>query len=110
MLRNIYITIPISIFLTMLCSCTTDHTSLLSQTQKTGGEIRLDNIENSLLRKGHVLARTECAECHRFYSPEEYTPEEWDRIIKEKAQRLSIRKDQVEALDYYFKTESIASE
>lgn len=65
----------------------------------------MDN-ENSLLKKGRILAMTECAECHRYYSPEEYTPEEWDEIIRGKAQRLSLRADQVDALNLYFKLES----
>ena len=107
-MKNIPMTIAISAVCLVLFSCTAIRTSLPEQPQNTGVEIGMDK-ENSLLKKGRALAMTECAECHRYYSPEEYTPEEWDGIIQSKAQRLSLRTDQIDAIDFYFKSESSVS-
>lgn len=107
-MKIIHITIAISAFCIVLFSCTANRIPLPVQPQKTGTE-NGTNKEKSLLKKGRILAITECAECHRYYSPEEYTPEEWYGIIRDKAQRLSLGSDQIDALDLYFKSESNVS-
>ena len=41
-------------------------------------------------QKGKELAVMECATCHRFFLPREYSPEEWVGIIRNQAKRLSL--------------------
>ena len=105
-MRNIYITITVAIFCTVLFSCTTHQISVSVRKQKAGTGDNLGNMENGIWRKGYMLAKTECTGCHRFYSPEEHSPEEWNGIIKGKVKRLSLGRDQVDALDVYFQSES----
>ena len=56
--------------------------------------------------QGRSLAMTECIGCHRFYSPDEYTPEQWTKIINRKKKRLSLNENQVKDINLYFKIES----
>jgi hypothetical protein len=58
------------------------------------------------LRRGRALAITECSGCHRFYWPQEYPPEEWDRIMREMAPRTSLGEGQTEDLALYFSAAS----
>ncbi len=63
-------------------------------------------IDKDSLAKGRVLAVTECVGCHRFYFPKEYTSEQWDRIIRKKAKRLSLSKEQMADINLYFQAAS----
>ena len=65
-----------------------------------------EGVDKDSLTRGRSLAVTECAGCHRFYFPREYSPEEWNRIIRKKAKRLSLGKEQIEDINLYFQTAS----
>ena len=97
-MRYVFYLILLSVFCALTYSCTSKQTSIPTNIQKGEGEIYSNDRE---LRNGRMLARTKCAECHRFYSPEE-----WKIIIRRKSQRLSLRSDQVTVLDAYFQSES----
>ena len=109
-MRKIYITIFITTFCAVLSACTANRTSRLIKPQKAESEETAGDLKKNMLEKGRMLAGTECRECHRYYSPEEYTSEKWEEIIKRKSQRLSLRKDQAAALEAYFQSESSSSE
>jgi len=67
-----------------------------------------EGIDKESLSRGRALAVTECAGCHPFYYPREYSPNEWNRIIRKKAKRLSLGKEQVADINLYFQTASRA--
>ena len=71
---------------------------------------REDNVSGAIhkesFKRGRALAATECADCHRFYSPREYSPAEWERIIRRKAKRLSLGQEQMADINLYFQTAS----
>jgi len=100
-MRYFYNLIVMAIFCVMFFSCASNSRNLKLKDQKATGEKHSD-----VLKKGALLARMECGECHKFYSPEEYTSEEWKKIIQGKSQRLSLRKDQITELVIYFQSES----
>jgi len=56
--------------------------------------------------RGRSLVMTECINCHRFYSPDEYSPEEWKKIISRKKQRLSLSEDQEKDINLYLQIEN----
>lgn len=58
------------------------------------------------LRAGRAIAVTECAQCHRLYWPEEYSPGVWPGIVKRMGYRASLSASQIEQLEYYFVTVS----
>ena len=57
-------------------------------------------------QRGKELAVMECATCHRFFLPREYSPEEWEGIIPNQAKRLSLDKQQIADLQTYFQVAS----
>lgn len=57
-------------------------------------------------QRGKELAAMECAGCHRFFLPREYSSEEWKIIIPAQAKRLSIDKKQTADLKIYFQVTS----
>ena len=65
-------------------------------------------VDKDSLTRGRALAVTECAGCHRFYFAREYSPNEWNRIIRKKAKRLSLGKEQIADINLYFQTASRA--
>jgi len=38
-------------------------------------------VDVEAFREGRTLAVTRCAQCHRFFFPKEFSPEEWIRIF-----------------------------
>jgi len=67
-----------------------------------------EGLDKDSLSRGRALAMTECAGCHRFHFPKEYSPEEWNRIILKHSKRLSFYKKQIEDINLYFQTASRA--
>ena len=59
--------------------------------------------ESSAIKWGKQLAVTKCIACHRFYFPKEYSPKEWDVILEQKRNRLSLTQSQVNNLAAFFK-------
>jgi mono/diheme cytochrome c family protein len=59
--------------------------------------------ESSAIKRGKQLAVTKCIACHRFYFPKEYSPNEWDMIIEQKRNRLSLTQSQVDSLAAFLK-------
>jgi len=55
-----------------------------------------------VLSQGRALAVTECAGCHRFYWPHEYSPDSWPGIIKKMGDLASLNEKQIKSLEFYF--------
>jgi mono/diheme cytochrome c family protein len=53
------------------------------------------------LRRGRAVYVTECAACHRLYSPADYSPEQWPGIVARMARRASLAGDQAADLLLY---------
>lgn len=104
-MRYIYLII-ITLSCAFLFSCKTNTASVLTFEQKVQHDEILEGIDKDSLKKGRALAKTECASCHRFYFPREYSPEQWTKIIRKKARRLSLGKEQMADINLYFQTES----
>jgi len=92
----------------ILSACKTYTSSLPTPEQlDTLGRVP-EGLDKDSLSRGRALAMTECAGCHRFYFPKEYSPEEWDRIILKHSKRLSFDKKQMKKINLYFQTASRA--
>ena len=61
-----------------------------------------EGIDAAGVRRGRALAVTGCAECHRFYWPHEYSPEEWPGIVRKMKNRASLDSGQADAVELYF--------
>lgn len=57
--------------------------------------------DTAALRRGRALAATECASCHRFYWPHEYTQKEWPAIVRKMGNLASLSESQIEDLELY---------
>lgn len=90
----------------ILFACKTSTGSFPTSERPVKSDHVSEEIDKESLTRGRALAVTECAGCHRFYSPREHSPEEWDRIIRRKAKRLSLGKKQIADINLYFQTES----
>jgi cytochrome c5 len=58
------------------------------------------------MRRGRALVVTECATCHRLYWPQECSPEEWERIIRDMGRSASLGEGQVRDMQLYMKAAS----
>jgi hypothetical protein len=67
-----------------------------------------EGIDEARVRRGRALAVTGCAECHRFYWPHEYSPEEWPGIVKKMGNRSALDSAQTADVELYFVTTSRA--
>jgi len=88
---------PIVMVFALFLACAT--TSGPALTDEQMAEL---GVDEALLARGRALAVTECAECHRFYWPREYSSAEWPNIIKKMGDRASLRRSDIEALELYF--------
>ena len=74
----------------------------------TAESMAAEGVDAAAMRRGRALAATECAECHRFYWPHEYSPEEWPGIVKKMGKRAALGREQTDAVELYFVTTSRA--
>jgi cytochrome c5 len=58
------------------------------------------------LQEGRSVFLKDCAECHRYYWPEEYTPTEWRALLPEMGDRTGLGDDELRALTLYLATAS----
>lgn len=77
-----------------------------SEPMLTSEQLAEKGIDEAALRRGRALAVTECAACHRFHWPSEYSPEEWPPIVKKMGKRSSLDKKQISELEAYMVTMS----
>jgi hypothetical protein len=92
----------------ILIACKTSTGSFPTPEKLVKSDDISEGIDKESLTRGRALAVTECAGCHRFYFPREYSPSEWNRIIRKKAKRLSLGKEQIADINLYFQTASRA--
>ncbi len=81
---------------TMLTGCAT-----ISGTALTSEQMAAQGIDEMAMRRGRAIAVTSCAECHRFYWPREYSPEEWPGIARDMGGQASLSKAQIANLELY---------
>ena len=86
----------------VLVACVTNNTRLPPPEQLLMLDEGSTNPELENLRSGRSLAITECASCHRFYWPEEYSPEAWKEILRRMARLSSLSERQADHLTSYF--------
>ena len=99
--KRFTITIMAILVAALFAGCATTSSPML-----TSEELEELGVDEATLRRGRILAVTECAACHRFYWPSEYSPEEWPPIIRKMGNRASLSKDQVSELEAYMVTMS----
>jgi hypothetical protein len=88
--------------------CSTLDSSLPTAESLLIYEIVPKDVDTKALNRGRALAVTECSGCHRFFFPQEYSPEEWRRIIRAMGKRMSLGGKQIEDLNLYFQLTSRA--
>jgi len=58
------------------------------------------------LHEGRSVFLKDCAECHRYYWHEEYTPTEWRELLPEMGGRTGLGEDELRALTLYLASAS----
>ena len=92
----------------ILIACKTSTGSFPTPEQLVKWDQISEGVDKNSLIRGRALAVTECAGCHRFYFPKQYSPEEWNRVILKHSKRLSLGKEQIADINLYFQTASRA--
>jgi hypothetical protein len=88
--------------------CATSSTPLpISEPSLVQGQFN-EQSDLESLRRGRALAVTECAECHRFYWPHEYSPSAWPGIVRNMGRLASLNKDQIRDVERYYVSASRA--
>jgi len=75
-----------------------------SELDATADHTATRGVDEAALRRGKVLAMTECTECHRYHWPHEYSAEEWPGIVKRMGKRAALSVSQTEDVELYFVT------
>jgi hypothetical protein len=98
------------LFSALIAACATSARSLptAGQLLQSGGVP--EGVGRNALKNGRALAVTQCAGCHRFFYPEEYTPENWALIIRRMGKLSSLDKKQAREITQYFQTASRLSQ
>jgi mono/diheme cytochrome c family protein len=99
--KKYMITISLLLIAAFFVGCATNQVAVL-----TSEQMAAQGIDETALRRGRALAMTECTECHRFYRPHEYSPEQWPGIIERMGRRASLSGSQIEDVRLYFVTMS----
>jgi len=105
-MRYAHYILVFSLMLILIAACTITTRSLPTADQLAkyqGSDIKVDV---NTLRRGRALAVTNCADCHRFFYPEEYSNGEWPEIIRDMAKMSSLNNKQIEDVMYYFNVAS----
>jgi hypothetical protein len=95
-----------ALVLLLFIACETSQKTMPTYTavmQHSGGKARIDQ---EAFNRGRAIAITDCASCHRHFYPGEYTPDEWESIIKSMSKRTSLDAEQTEDTVLFFKTSS----
>ncbi|MHC4473261.1 MAG: hypothetical protein ACYTDY_02740 [Planctomycetota bacterium] len=71
----------------------------------SSGEMSVE-AEADALSQGRTVFLKGCAECHRYYWPEEYTATEWRELLPEMGGRTGLANDELRALTMYLATAS----
>jgi len=105
-MRYTHYILVFSLISVLIAACTVITRSLPTADQLVkyqGSDIKVDV---NTLRRGRALAVTNCAGCHRFYYPEEYSNGEWPEIIRDHAKVSSLNNNQIKDVMYYFNVAS----
>lgn len=86
----------------IIAGCAASSDSLLTAKQLVSSGLASENVDMDALRRGRALAVRECAACHRFYFPKEYSSEEWPKIIRKMGKRMGLDQRDIADLDLYF--------
>ena len=95
---------------TAFIGCTTSTGMLPMPEQLTARGAIEESTDTGALRRGRALAVTECASCHRFYWPHEYTPGQWSTIAEQMGSLMSLSESQAKDLKLYFMAASRAAQ
>ncbi|MDP8242549.1 MAG: hypothetical protein P9L94_00600 [Candidatus Hinthialibacter antarcticus] len=102
--------ICVTAFMTVFVGCETAQTVWMPTHEQliALGDVS-QHVEADSLRRGRILAVTECASCHRQFWPNEYSEREWPSILRKMGKRAFLDQDQVKDLINYHVAASRAS-
>lgn len=90
----------------IIVGCAASSDSLLTAKQLVSYGVAPEDADMDALRRGRAMAVRECAACHRFYFPKEYSSEEWPKIIRKMGKRMGLDQRTIADLDLYFQLAS----
>jgi len=97
-------------FVIFLFGCAASNRQLPMPDQLSEKGVIPGNSDPAALSRGRALAVTECAGCHRFYWPDEYSPDSWPGIITKMGDLASLNEKQIKSLESYFVAASQATQ
>ncbi len=101
-MRYIHYIVVFSLISVLIAACSITTRSLPTADQLAkyqGADIKVDL---TVLSRGRSLAVTNCAGCHRFFYPEEYSNGEWPEIVRDMGKGSSLNSEQIKDVMYYF--------
>ena len=94
--------------LLLVTGCVTGRLPMPEQLVRSGAVPQGADLAS--LKKGRAVMITSCTECHRFYWPHEYRPDEWREILPDMAGRSSLSEEQTENITRYILLSASGSE
>jgi len=104
--KTLIASIGILLIFAFLKGCTTTGT-VQPKSEPTAIVAEGSNPEvTASIKRGRILATTECMECHRYYRPNEYSKKDWIPIVVKMGKRASLSGKQINDLQRFFQTNS----
>jgi hypothetical protein len=103
--RNVVIAIAATATVAAV-GCTTSSGSLPPPEQLMTSSTTGVDADIAALKRGRALVITECATCHRLYWPHEYSPEEWEGILRKMGRLASLSEGQIRDIQIYMRAAS----
>ena len=105
-MRYTHYILVFSLISVLIAACTISTRSLPTADQLAKYQAPDIKVDVTALRRGRALAVTNCAGCHRFFYPEEYSNGEWPEIIRDMGKVSSLNNKQLKDVMYYFNVAS----
>ena len=92
-----------------ISGCAATSTSFPAAEEHSATGVLNGGADAESLRRGRAIFVTECAACHRLFSPGDYSPDQWRGIVTRMARRASLSGGQAADLELYLSAASRAS-
>lgn len=108
-IHHIYILIIVAATAAVVAAACATSSGSLPTAEQLLHPVQAGADENTeALNRGRALLVTQCATCHRLYWPREYSPEEWEGIIRKMGRSASLSKGQIEEIQAYMRLASLS--
>jgi mono/diheme cytochrome c family protein len=100
--------LAVSVFAAVISGCAASRQVLPTAEEMVASGAAPAGSDAEAMRRGRATYITECAGCHRLYTPSEYTPNAWRPIARRMGRRIALGEDEIADLLAYLTAASRA--